>query len=49
MSSSSPAAVKSAPGPVTVAAVMSELRELADPKILAVNQNHGDDHAVNLT
>ncbi|MBB1482401.1 DNA alkylation repair protein [Tessaracoccus sp. MC1865] len=30
-------------------AVMVELDDLADPKILAVNQRHGDDHAVNLT
>lgn len=30
-------------------AVMDELAGLADPKILAVNQRHGDDHAVNLT
>ena len=29
--------------------VMAELAELADPKILAVNSRHGDDHAVNLT
>lgn len=29
--------------------VMTELAELADPRILAVNQRHGDDHAVNLT
>lgn len=32
-----------------VAALLSELEELADPRILAVNQRHGDDHAVNLT
>lgn len=31
------------------AAVLEELRLLEDPKILAVNQRHGDDHAVNLT
>lgn len=30
-------------------AVMDELAGLAEPKILAVNQRHGDDHAVNLT
>ncbi|GAA4896299.1 DNA alkylation repair protein [Tessaracoccus lubricantis] len=30
-------------------AVMAELDDLADPKVLAVNQRHGDDHAVNLT
>lgn len=29
--------------------VLARLEELADPKILAVNQRHGDDHAVNLT
>lgn len=28
---------------------MAELADLADPKILAVNERHGDDHAVNLT
>lgn len=35
--------------PMTVAEVMEELAALADPKILAVNQRHGDGHAVNLT
>ncbi|MBB1509631.1 DNA alkylation repair protein [Tessaracoccus sp. MC1756] len=30
-------------------AVMVELDDLADPKILVVNQRRGDDHAVNLT
>lgn len=34
---------------MTLPDVMAELDELADPKILAVNQRHGDDHAVNLT
>ncbi|MEV6360759.1 DNA alkylation repair protein [Nocardia asteroides] len=29
--------------------VMAELAALADPKIRAVNERHGDDHAVNLT
>ncbi|MDE0572798.1 DNA alkylation repair protein [Demequina sp. B12] len=33
----------------TVPAVMAALADLEDPKILAVNQRHGDDHAVNLT
>ncbi|KAA9151766.1 DNA alkylation repair protein [Amycolatopsis acidicola] len=33
----------------TVEEVLTELKALADPKILAVNQRHGDDHAVNLT
>ncbi|MGW0035225.1 DNA alkylation repair protein [Gordonia sp. NPDC003376] len=28
---------------------MAELTDLADPAILAVNERHGDDHAVNLT
>ena len=32
-----------------LSAVMGELDDLADPKILAVNQRHGDDHGVNLT
>ena len=27
----------------------ARLEEMADPRILAVNQKHGDDHAVNLT
>ena len=35
--------------PASVAEVMAELAGLADPKILAVNLRHGDDHAVNLT
>jgi 3-methyladenine DNA glycosylase AlkD len=30
------------------AEVMAELAELQDPRIRAVNANHGDDHAVNL-
>ncbi|ALC05835.1 hypothetical protein CDES_07110 [Corynebacterium deserti GIMN1.010] len=30
-------------------ATLNTLRELADPKILAVNERHGDDHVVNLT
>ncbi|GAA0488033.1 DNA alkylation repair protein [Paractinoplanes deccanensis] len=29
--------------------VMAKLDAMADPKILEVNQRHGDDHAVNLT
>lgn len=29
--------------------VQAELAALADPRILAVNEKHGDDHAVNLT
>ncbi|MBL1079666.1 DNA alkylation repair protein [Nocardia sp. 2] len=32
-----------------VSTVMADLAALDDPKILAVNQKHGDDHAVNLT
>ena len=32
----------------TVAEVMAELAALEDPKIRAVNANHGDDHGVNL-
>lgn len=33
----------------TVATVTADLAALEDPKILAVNLRHGDDHAVNLT
>ncbi|WP_326838227.1 DNA alkylation repair protein [Amycolatopsis rhabdoformis] len=33
----------------TVAEVQAELAALADPRVLAVNEKHGDDHAVNLT
>ena len=33
---------------VSVAEVMAELTAMADPKALAVNERHGDDHAVNL-
>lgn len=33
----------------TVAEVLAELAALEDPKIRAVNENHGDDHGVNLT
>lgn len=33
----------------TVDSLMAELTDLADPAILAVNERHGDDHAVNLT
>jgi len=33
----------------TVAEVMAELAELENPKVRAVNENHGDDHGVNLT
>lgn len=33
----------------TLAEVMAELAALEDPKIRAVNANHGDDHGVNLT
>ncbi|GGP17415.1 DNA alkylation repair protein [Nonomuraea glycinis] len=32
----------------TVAEVMAELADLADPKIREVNERHGDDHGVNL-
>ena len=32
----------------TLVAVMAELGVLEDPRILAVNERHGDDHAVNL-
>lgn len=34
---------------MTARQVRDELTALADPKILSVNQRHGDDHAVNLT
>ncbi|MCI9887967.1 DNA alkylation repair protein [Micrococcales bacterium 31B] len=44
-----PAPGASAAAPETVASLLAELQALADPKILAVNQRHGDDHAVNLT
>ena len=37
------------PRPATVAELMAELSDLADPRIAAVNSRHGDDHAVNLT
>ncbi len=33
----------------TLAEVLDRLAELHDPKIRAVNENHGDDHSVNLT
>ncbi|WOQ18592.1 DNA alkylation repair protein [Raineyella sp. W15-4] len=33
----------------SVADVMAELADLADPKIREVNERHGDDHGVNLT
>lgn len=33
----------------TVESVVAQLKELEDPKILSVNERHGDDHAVNLT
>lgn len=33
----------------TAGQVLAELKALEDPKILAVNARHGDDHAVNLT
>ncbi|AZQ76313.1 DNA alkylation repair protein [Flaviflexus ciconiae] len=33
----------------TVGQVLAELKALEEPKILAVNARHGDDHAVNLT
>lgn len=36
-------------GPAAVAEVLAELAALADPKIRAVNEKHGDDHGVNLT
>lgn len=32
----------------TVAALMAELAALEDPRVRAVNENHGDDHGVNL-
>jgi 3-methyladenine DNA glycosylase AlkD len=32
----------------TVAEVLAELAALEDPRIRAVNENHGDDHGVNL-
>lgn len=32
-----------------VKSTLAALQDLEDPKILAVNQRHGDDHAVNLT
>ena len=32
----------------TVAEVLAELAALEDPKTLAVNERHGDDHGVNL-
>ncbi|WP_433021498.1 DNA alkylation repair protein [Kribbella sp. CA-294648] len=34
---------------MTVAEVMVELAALEDPKVRAVNQQHGDDHGVNLS
>ncbi|WP_261623865.1 DNA alkylation repair protein [Nesterenkonia marinintestina] len=34
---------------MTTDQVLKELADLEDPKILAVNRKHGDDHAVNLT
>ncbi|MBN6039839.1 DNA alkylation repair protein [Amycolatopsis sp. 195334CR] len=34
---------------MTLTEVMAELSALEDPKIRAVNEKHGDDHAVNLT
>lgn len=33
----------------TAAEVLAELAALEDPKLRAVNENHGDDHGVNLT
>lgn len=33
----------------TLSAVLDRLAELDDPKIRAVNANHGDDHSVNLS
>jgi 3-methyladenine DNA glycosylase AlkD len=33
----------------TVPALLDELAGLGDPKMLAVNQRHGDEHSVNLT
>ena len=32
----------------TVAKLMAELTELADPRTREVNEKHGDDHGVNL-
>jgi 3-methyladenine DNA glycosylase AlkD len=37
------------PAGTTVAEVMADLAALENPKIRAVNANHGDDHGVNLT
>lgn len=37
------------PTPTIAGELMAELADLADPRILAVNERHGDDHAVNLT
>ncbi|WP_213576313.1 DNA alkylation repair protein [Rhodococcus sp. USK13] len=34
--------------PTTVAEVLAELAELADPRVREVNVKHGDDHGVNL-
>ena len=34
---------------MTLDEAMAELAALEDPKVLAVNQRHGDEHAVNLT
>lgn len=42
-------AAETAGDPSAVADVLAELADLADPRILAVNERHGDDHAVNLT
>lgn len=41
-------AASTAPG-ATASDVLAELAALADPKIRAVNERHGDDHGVNLT
>jgi 3-methyladenine DNA glycosylase AlkD len=49
MTRSSSVAVGDAGTAALAADILDELRGLADPKILAVNQTHGDDHAVNLT
>lgn len=35
--------------PIGVPEVLSQLRDLEDPRMRAVNERHGDDHGVNLT
>jgi len=43
------AVAETTPTGTTVAEVMAELAELEDPKARKVNENHGDDHGVNLS